>query len=202
MDINILRLRQNGRHFPDDIFKCIFLNENVLILMKISLKFVPKGPININPGLVQIMAWRLPGVKPLSEPMMVSLLMHICVTRPQWVKQYDIKLVLLTVLYWDQIVLWNYIDCGRIPTVAGSYLLSVWRLCMTRLITHLPADPCLLHTCQAMIGTICSQQHIPQPYEWHKPGFWDNRITGSPWHHLSDLWENQDSALRHLIDIF
>ena len=38
------------------------------------------------PALVQIMAWRRPGDKPLSEPMMVSLLTHICVTRPQWVK--------------------------------------------------------------------------------------------------------------------
>ena len=26
--------------------------------------------------------------KPFSEPMMVSLLTHICVTRPQWVKSY------------------------------------------------------------------------------------------------------------------
>ena len=36
--------------------------------------------------LVQIMAWRRPGDKPLSEPMMVRLPTHICVTRPQWVK--------------------------------------------------------------------------------------------------------------------
>ena len=43
---NTLRLRQNGHHFPDDIFNCIFLNENVWISTKISLKFVPKGPIN------------------------------------------------------------------------------------------------------------------------------------------------------------
>ena len=27
--INTLRPRQDGRHFPDDTFKCIFLNENV-----------------------------------------------------------------------------------------------------------------------------------------------------------------------------
>ena len=52
-------------------------------MIKISLKFVPMGPINNIPALVQIMAWRLPGDKPLSEPMMVSLLTHICVTRPQ-----------------------------------------------------------------------------------------------------------------------
>ena len=78
-------LRQDGRHFPDDIFKCIFLNENVWISIRISLKFVPKGPINNISALVQIMAWRRPGDKPLSEPMIVSVLTHICVTRPQWV---------------------------------------------------------------------------------------------------------------------
>ena len=64
-------MRQDGRHFPDDSFKCIFLNENVLILIKISLKFAPKGPINDIPSLFQIMAWSRPGGKPLSEPMMV-----------------------------------------------------------------------------------------------------------------------------------
>ena len=86
--VNTLRPRQNGRHFPDDIFKCIFLNENVWISIKISLNFVPKGPINNISPLVQIIAWRRPGDKPWSEPMMVSLLTHICVTRPQWVNIY------------------------------------------------------------------------------------------------------------------
>ena len=85
LSVNTLRPRQNGRHFSDDSFKCIFLFENVWIWIKISLKFVPKVRINIIPALVQIMAWRRPGDKPLSEPMMVSLLTHICVTRPQWV---------------------------------------------------------------------------------------------------------------------
>ena len=51
-----LRPRQNGRHFADDIFKCNFLNENVWISIGISLKFVPKDPINNIPALVQIMA--------------------------------------------------------------------------------------------------------------------------------------------------
>ena len=60
--------RQNGRHIADDIFKCIFLNENIWISIK---KFVPKGPINNIPALIQIMAWCRPGDKPLSEPMMV-----------------------------------------------------------------------------------------------------------------------------------
>ena len=83
--VNTLRPRQDGRLFPDDILKCIFLNENELISIKISLKFVHKGPINNNPSLVQIMAWRRSGDKPLSEPMMVSVLTHICVTLPHWV---------------------------------------------------------------------------------------------------------------------
>ena len=98
MAINTLSPRQHGRHFPDDIFKCIFLNENVWIPNKISLRFVPKGSINNIPALVQIMAWRRPGDKPLSEPMMVSLLTHICVTWPQWVKSSDG--IFLELRYW------------------------------------------------------------------------------------------------------
>ena len=81
---NTLRPRHKGRHFTDDVFKCIFFNENVWIALKISLKFVSKGPINNIPSSVQIMAWRRPGRKPLSELMLVSLVTHICVTRPQW----------------------------------------------------------------------------------------------------------------------
>ena len=60
-------------------FRSAFFNENILISLKIPLKFVPK---------VRIMVWWRPGDKPLSEPMMVCLLTHICVTRPQWVNQY------------------------------------------------------------------------------------------------------------------
>ena len=54
-------------------------------LIKISLKFVPRCPINNIPSLGEIMAWRRPGDKPLSDPLMVSVLTHICVTRPQGV---------------------------------------------------------------------------------------------------------------------
>ena len=45
-NINILRSRQNGRRFADDVFKCIFLNKNVRISLKISLRFVTKVPID------------------------------------------------------------------------------------------------------------------------------------------------------------
>ena len=54
--INKLRPRQNDHHFPDDIFKHIFLNENAWILIKISLKYVPKGPINNITASFQITA--------------------------------------------------------------------------------------------------------------------------------------------------
>ena len=81
--INILRSWQNGRHVPDDIFKSIFLNANVSIAIKISLKCVPRGPNNY----IRALAWRRLGDKPLSEPTMGSLPTHICVTRRQWDKR-------------------------------------------------------------------------------------------------------------------
>ena len=58
--------------FADASFKCIFLTENVIIPIKISLKFVRNLPTNNIPALVQIFVWHLPGGKPSSEPMMVK----------------------------------------------------------------------------------------------------------------------------------
>ena len=60
----------NGRHLADDIFKYIFLNENIWILNEISLKFVSNGPIDNMPTLVKIKAWRLLDAKSLHESMM------------------------------------------------------------------------------------------------------------------------------------
>ena len=71
-----------------------WLKFNVRISITISLKFVPKGLINNIRALVQIMAWRRPGDMPLSEPMMVSLLTHICVSQPTWINGF-IKRVIL-----------------------------------------------------------------------------------------------------------
>ena len=56
----------------DEIFKCIFLNENDWIPNRISLKFVPRNPIANKPALVQVMAWRRAGDKPLPEPMLIQ----------------------------------------------------------------------------------------------------------------------------------
>ena len=73
--IGPVRLTHWGRDkmaatLADNIFKCNFVKEIIFILITISLNFVPKCPINGIPMLVQIMAWRRPGDKPLSEPMM------------------------------------------------------------------------------------------------------------------------------------
>ena len=86
VNINTMRPRQNGRQFAD-IFKFILLNENVCILITISLKFVPKGSISNIPALVQIMAWCRLGDKPLYKPMLACSPTHICVSRHQWVNQ-------------------------------------------------------------------------------------------------------------------
>ena len=71
--INSSPAGQNGRHFADDVFRCILVNEK-FILIKISLNFVPKCPIDDKPAFVQIMAWRRTGDKPLSEPMMTRFI--------------------------------------------------------------------------------------------------------------------------------
>ena len=67
--VNKLRPRQNGCQFADDVYIVIFVNWNWCVLIKISLKYVLKGPIDNNPALIWIMAWRWTGYKPLSEPM-------------------------------------------------------------------------------------------------------------------------------------
>ena len=57
----------------DDTFKCVFLNENDRIPIRISLKFVPRSPNGNKPALVQVMAWRRSGDKPLPEVMLAQL---------------------------------------------------------------------------------------------------------------------------------
>ena len=85
VSINTLRPRQNGRHFADDIFKCIFLNENVWIPIKISLSLFLRVQLTISQHWFRL--W-LGADQPLSGPMMVRLPTHIFVTRPQWVNVF------------------------------------------------------------------------------------------------------------------
>ena len=78
-------------------FKCIFVNENVWTSIKISMKFVPTGLINNIPALVQIMAWRRLGDKPLSEAMMVrhiysSLGLNELISDEENIEQFNLSL--------------------------------------------------------------------------------------------------------------
>ena len=56
----------------DDIFEYTFLNVNDRIPIQISLKFIPKSPIDNKPTLVQVMAWFRTGDKQLSEQMLTQ----------------------------------------------------------------------------------------------------------------------------------
>ena len=58
----------------DNIFNHIFLNENDRILIQISLKYVPRSPIDNKSALVQVMTWCPTGDKPLPEPMMTQFI--------------------------------------------------------------------------------------------------------------------------------
>ena len=87
---NTLRLRQNGRHFPKDVFYCFFLTEILWISDNISLNYVPLGLVDNMPSLVQNKAWRRISDKPLPDQWWFSLLTQICVTRPQWVNRISL----------------------------------------------------------------------------------------------------------------
>ena len=104
LDLHVCGEIADGKFIP-------FLPANVWISLKISLKFVPKGWIINIPVLVQIMAWQ-PGDKPLSEPMMVSFLMHICITWPQWVKNR---------MYICIVISRHWIGCGKEGLVYPAY---------------------------------------------------------------------------------
>ena len=104
--VNTSRPRQNEQHFTDDIFKRTFFNENVWISIKISLKFVPKGPINNIPSLVQIMAWR-------------HSVMHICFSK---LCHYWCRYLLVTCS-----VMSNYLNqCFLLVRSLGTNVSEIW----------------------------------------------------------------------------
>ena len=65
--------------FADDIFKRLYTNEKFCISIRISLKFVPKGPIDNKSALVQAMAWRRTSAIIIN--MKLSSVIVICVYR-------------------------------------------------------------------------------------------------------------------------
>ena len=88
--LNTLRPRQMAANFLMTFSNAFFLNRNISISIKISLKFVPNGLITIfQQSLIKIMAWRRPGDTPLYEPMVINLRMHICIyVCKAWISYY------------------------------------------------------------------------------------------------------------------
>ena len=85
-----LPLDKMAANLADDVFECVFLYKMTKIPIQISVKFVPRSPIDNKPALVQVMAWRLINDKPLSEPMMTQF--NEAYMRPyhiRWVKMYS-----------------------------------------------------------------------------------------------------------------
>ena len=154
-----MRPRRNGRHLADDIFNSISLNKNIWIPIKISLKFVPRDPINNIPALVQIMAWRRRGDKPLSEPMMDSLPTHICVTRPQWVKLLWNAYYHLTVCSKVLLFVVNYVHSCIVHT--HSYSILNISLLMCRVFGIIGYTRYVLHNIY-----ICDVKNILVKYTW------------------------------------
>ena len=167
--VNSLRPRENDRRFADDVFKCIFLNENVWIPIKISLKFVPKGPINYIRALVQIMAWRRTGDKPLSEPMMpkfndaymrhsASMSLHpksksyyLCIT---W--KNGIHSCLHFVFYAQQIVWLVRVEVSPRVSV-GQLAISNWKKNEKHF--HITTSAIILHLCTCCIPSSSSNNN-------------------------------------------
>ena len=86
--LNSFPPRSKWPPFWEKTFSNDLLEWNDRNAIQICLKLVPSGPVNNIEALIRIMAWRRPGDKPLSKPMMVSLPTHICVTWPQWVNRF------------------------------------------------------------------------------------------------------------------
>ena len=98
--LNLIHLTpgQNGRHFTDDIFKCVSMNEKLCILIWISIKFVLKGLIDKKSPLAEVMAWCRSGDKPLPQPMLTQFTTHI---REDELRQGQ---VMADIKQWDRII--------------------------------------------------------------------------------------------------
>ena len=82
-----LRPRQDGCYFADDILQCMSPIKKFEFCLKFHWTLFQRLPSDNNSALVQIMAWRRAGDKPLSGPMMtwivgLNMLMRMWCTIP------------------------------------------------------------------------------------------------------------------------
>ena len=112
-------------HFADDPLKRISLNENIRLSIKISRNIFPWVPIENRSALVKIMACRLVGA---NESMMVNLLTHICVTRPQWHKSLFSAFSVLLGKCAKNYILEPYVSLSCFLQAYGSRRLRIFSL--------------------------------------------------------------------------
>ena len=119
--------------FADDIFKRIFLNENIRIPIRLSLKLAPWCPIDNIPALREIMARHRIGTKPLSGPMLTWLTDAKCGTRGRWVKSCLLSMMILKQalclnMHWKWLQNVTH-HCSGLYLIYHSYRhRQVWRL--------------------------------------------------------------------------
>ena len=149
------------------------------------MKFVPKGPVNNIPALVQIMAWRRPGDKPLSEPMMVSLLTHICVNRPQWVN--NIKMPICPILNYSLLCIYGFVSfvvclakfksCFRVAAITRFELIGpVTKLFMLKRTVAVLISSVTIRMCNVSFKTrppwtklpLFGRQYFSEVFSWMK----------------------------------
>ena len=108
--IGLVLLTHWGRDKMATIFQTMFLNEFSWMKMYVfwlNFHWNLLARDQLTSTMVHIMAWRRPGNKPLSEPMMVNLLTDIWVTRPQWAKETLVKLESKFYIQKKVFIVWN-----------------------------------------------------------------------------------------------
>ena len=123
------------------------------------------------------MAWRRPGDKPLSEPMMVRLPTHICVTRPQWVKVHDDIMTCRRFLHhWSR---WIFHIKGTWCGFFVFALMSAWTNCWTKIKTQVKWDGL----------TLCFHDYFASlEFAWHRL-FLTSRQRAEKESQLSLTWQ-------------
>ena len=127
---------------------CFFVSFNYLFILWFYMGFDLWQLINNIPAFVQIKARHQPGDKPLSEPMMIILLTHICITQPQWVQWHRLHIT-ISCLIWDCFmlifVIWDTI----------RLFLNTWKHPM-----HLDSEFIFHHPCGYKVVFFLFLQHF------------------------------------------
>ena len=126
--INILWPRQNGRHFPYEILKYIFMNINRQILIRKSLIIVAKGWMDSKSSLVPVMAWRRKCAKTAHYYLSVNTTMVITrmnsghFARGRWGGHFASKYMIIIRIFSLVTLTWLKVDTNGFHTKSSNDL--------------------------------------------------------------------------------